>query len=269
MRPLLRDLFLRKRRDVTNSAVLPRRSSHLPNPRRRAGGSTSDLSVIPAAAAPAAPAIPIAIAVSAATANSERSRAISRRSNTIATVQAPAGTSLRTTCKGSPNQVPFKKFLIFCAAGRPPAYRALSRAFCNLSSTGSCGAGVDESPIGSTFMPESSSTFDLSFYSLSRLLLDPDPNGIKDQFVTCAVYELRLNCGRPVTGFPGQLRLHPALDELGWIGVTDEFNEAAGLTNQSLPEPILITTNGTILAGIGCWRAAGFYGQQELNCIRS
>jgi hypothetical protein len=82
-------------------------------------------------------------------------------------------------------------------------------------------------------MPESSSTFDLSFYSLSRLLLDPDPNGIKDQFVTCAVYELRPNCGRPVTGFPGQLRLHPALDELGWIGVTDEFNEAAGLTNQS------------------------------------
>jgi hypothetical protein len=116
-------------------------------------------------------------------------------------------------------------------------------------------------------MPESSSTFDLSFYSLSRLLLDPDPNGIKDQFVTCAVYELRPNCGRPVTGFPGQLRLHPALDELGWIGVTDEFNEAAGLTNQSLPEPILITTNGTILAGIGCWRAAVFDGQQELNCI--
>ena len=96
---------------------------------------------------------------------------------------------------------------------------------------------------------------------------DPDPNGIKDQFVTCAVYDLRPNCGRPVTRLPGQLRLHPALDELGWIGVTDEFNEAAGLTNQSLPEPILITTNGTILAGIGCWRAAVFDGQQELNCI--
>jgi hypothetical protein len=73
--------------------------------------------------------------------------------------------------------------------------------------------------------------------------------------------------GRPVTRFPGQLRLHPALDELGWIGVADEFNEAAGLTNQSLPVPILITTNGTILAGIGKWRSAVFDGQQELNCI--
>src|ERR1039457_2171906 len=162
MRPLLRDLFLRKRRDVTNSAVLPRFSRPCPNPRRRAGGSTSDQSVIPAAAAPAAPAIPIAIDVSAATANSDRSSAMSRRSKTIATVQAPAGTSLRTTCKGSPNQVPFKKFLISCAAGRPPAYRALSSAFCNLSSTGGCGAGLDESPIGSTFMPESSLTFEFS-----------------------------------------------------------------------------------------------------------
>ena len=69
---------------------------------------------------------------------------------------------MRTTCNGSPNQVPFKKFLIFCAAGRPPAYRALSSAFCNLSSAGRCGAGLDESPIGSTFMPESWLTFEFS-----------------------------------------------------------------------------------------------------------
>jgi ParB-like chromosome segregation protein Spo0J len=73
--------------------------------------------------------------------------------------------------------------------------------------------------------------------------------------------------GRPVTRFPGQLRLHRALDELGWTGVIDEFNEAARQPNQSLPEPILITTNGIILAGIGRWRAAVFDGRQELNCI--
>src|ERR1017187_10141011 len=162
MRPLLRDLFLRKRRDVTNSAVLPRFSRPCLNPRRRAGGSTSDQSVIPAAAAPAAPAIPIAIDVSAGTANSDRPSAMSRRSNTIATVQAPAGTSLRTTCNGSPNQVPFKKFLIFCAAAQTQQRSALSSAFCNLSSTGGCGAGLDESQIGSTSMPESSLTFEFS-----------------------------------------------------------------------------------------------------------
>jgi len=64
-------LFLRKRRDVTNSACYQVQQA-VPYPRRRAGGSTSDQSVIPAAAAPAAPAIPIAIDVSAATANSDR-----------------------------------------------------------------------------------------------------------------------------------------------------------------------------------------------------
>jgi len=34
-------------------------------------------------------------------------------------------------------------------------------------------------------------------------------------------------------------------------GVIDEFNEAARLTNPSVTEPILISTNGTILAGFG------------------
>ena len=47
----------------------------------------------------------------------------------------------------------------------------------------------------------------------------------------------------------------------------DEFNEAARLKNPSLPEPILITTNGIILAGMGRWRAAVFDGRQELNSI--
>lgn len=72
--------------------------------------------------------------------------------------------------------------------------------------------------------------------------------------------------GRPVVRSPEQLRLHRALEELGWSGVTDELNEAH-LTSWSVPEPLLITTNGTILAGIGRWRAAGFDGRNEINCI--
>ncbi len=73
--------------------------------------------------------------------------------------------------------------------------------------------------------------------------------------------------GRPVFRSPEQLRLHPALVELGWIGVIVEFNDAARLKNWSIPEPILITTNGTILAGFGHWRLAVFDGSHEINCI--
>jgi hypothetical protein len=76
--------------------------------------------------------------------------------------------------------------------------------------------------------------------------------------------------GRPVVRFPEQLRQHRALEVLGWTGATgaiDEFNNVARLKNQSVPEPILITTNGTILAGFGLWRLATLEGREEINCI--
>jgi hypothetical protein len=73
--------------------------------------------------------------------------------------------------------------------------------------------------------------------------------------------------GRPVVRPPKQLRLHPALEELGWTGLIDEFNAADRLKEQSAPEPILITTNGTILAGFGHWRSAVSDGKHEINCI--
>jgi hypothetical protein len=57
------------------------------------------------------------------------------------------------------------------------------------------------------------------------------------------------------------------LEEVGWTGVIDQFNEAASLRHPSVTEPILITTNGTILAGFGIWQAAVFYGRHEIHCI--
>ncbi|MBZ5706993.1 MAG: hypothetical protein LAN63_16725 [Acidobacteriia bacterium] len=57
--------------------------------------------------------------------------------------------------------------------------------------------------------------------------------------------------GRPVVRSPEQLRMHPVLDELDLIDVVGELNEVARLKHQSVPEPILITTNGTILNGFG------------------
>jgi hypothetical protein len=72
---------------------------------------------------------------------------------------------------------------------------------------------------------------------------------------------------RPVVRSPQQLRLHRALEEVGWTGEIDEFNEAARLSHSSVTDPILITTNGTILSGFGRWRSAVFNGRFEINCI--
>jgi len=73
--------------------------------------------------------------------------------------------------------------------------------------------------------------------------------------------------GHPVVRIPEQLRLHSALEELDWKGGIDEFNDAARLRNQSAPGPILVTTNGTILAGFGRWRLMVFEGRHEIHCI--
>jgi hypothetical protein len=73
--------------------------------------------------------------------------------------------------------------------------------------------------------------------------------------------------GRPGLCSPSQLRLHPALNTLGWTGEIDELNDAALLKNQSVSEPILITTNGTVLAGFGRWRLAVLEGAREIECI--
>jgi len=73
--------------------------------------------------------------------------------------------------------------------------------------------------------------------------------------------------GSPVVRSPQQLRLHRALEEVGWTGAIDEFNEAARLSHPSITDPILITTNGTILSGFGRWRSAVLDGRLEINCI--
>ena len=57
------------------------------------------------------------------------------------------------------------------------------------------------------------------------------------------------------------------MEKIGWAGVIDELNEAARLKNLSVPEPILITTNGTILAGFGRWHSAVLEGRNEIDCI--
>jgi hypothetical protein len=63
------------------------------------------------------------------------------------------------------------------------------------------------------------------------------------------------------------IQLHRGMKEFDWMGATDEFDEAARLKNQSVPDPILITTSGTILAGFGSWRLAVSEGKREIQCL--
>ena len=73
--------------------------------------------------------------------------------------------------------------------------------------------------------------------------------------------------GRSAFRLPQQLRLHRALIQSGWTGRIDELNDSAR-ANQSAHEPILITTNDTILAGFGRWRAAILDGSEAVECIQ-
>jgi hypothetical protein len=73
--------------------------------------------------------------------------------------------------------------------------------------------------------------------------------------------------GRPVVRRPEQLQVHPALVEVGWTAAIDELNDAARLSRQAMSEPILVTSNGAILAGFGLWRLATFEGRKEIPCI--
>ncbi len=73
--------------------------------------------------------------------------------------------------------------------------------------------------------------------------------------------------GRSATRHPDQLKLHPALQKVGWTGLVDEVNDAAQVKEQALCDPILITEDATILSGFGRWRLALLQHQDEIPCI--
>lgn len=79
--------------------------------------------------------------------------------------------------------------------------------------------------------------------------------------VVCKPFE-----GRSVVRSPSELRVHRALDELRLTNTVEELNEAARL-DPGPQEPILISTNGTILAGFRRWRLALLESRQEIHCM--
>jgi hypothetical protein len=73
--------------------------------------------------------------------------------------------------------------------------------------------------------------------------------------------------GRPAVRSPKDLHLHPALEAVRWAGLIDELNDAAGAAVHPIHDPILIATDGTVLAGFGRWRLAVFEQVSEIYCI--
>jgi hypothetical protein len=66
---------------------------------------------------------------------------------------------------------------------------------------------------------------------------------------------------------PNELRLHPALDRIGWAFGIDELGGAARTMNKSIFESILITANRTVLSGFGAWRLAILQARSEVQCV--
>lgn len=87
--------------------------------------------------------------------------------------------------------------------------------------------------------------------------------------VRCGLVTAAINraSGRPVVRSLTELHLHPALEKLGWAGLVEEFNDALRPATHSIYDPILIATDGTILAGFGRWRLAVFEQRFEIYCI--
>ena len=73
--------------------------------------------------------------------------------------------------------------------------------------------------------------------------------------------------GRAVVRSPKQLRLHRALNEIGWTGVIDKLDDAVRRKYDCVSDAILITTNGTILAGFEHWQLLLFEEKNEVHCI--
>jgi hypothetical protein len=72
--------------------------------------------------------------------------------------------------------------------------------------------------------------------------------------------------GRPINYDPLKLKLHRALDQLGWTSM-GELNDAARLEAEDLLEPIIVTTEGIVLSGIGAWQLALLECIKEVPCI--
>jgi hypothetical protein len=76
-----------------------------------------------------------------------------------------------------------------------------------------------------------------------------------------------LPIGRPVVRRPQQLRVHSALEDLGWTGQVGELNATVQAKRTLEQEAILISTSAAILAGFASWKLALLEARTEVHCI--
>jgi len=74
--------------------------------------------------------------------------------------------------------------------------------------------------------------------------------------------------GRTVVRVLEELRVHPAVAEIGFGAFLADLNEAARSQDHMPPvEPIFVTHTGLILAGFGRWRLAVYQKTPTLECV--
>jgi hypothetical protein len=76
------------------------------------------------------------------------------------------------------------------------------------------------------------------------------------------------DCGRTVVRSLQELRIHPALEEIGFCAFLPELQGVARCQDTVVPEqPVLVTHNGVILAGFGQWRMAVSRRVTNIECL--
>ena len=74
--------------------------------------------------------------------------------------------------------------------------------------------------------------------------------------------------GRTVVRLLDELRVHPALEEIGFCAFPSEVSEDGRYQNQmSTAEPIFVTQTGVILAGFGRWQLAVSRKIPNIECV--
>ncbi len=74
--------------------------------------------------------------------------------------------------------------------------------------------------------------------------------------------------GRTVVRALEELRVHPAVEEIGFGAFLGDLNQAARSQDHLPPtEPIFVTQTGLILAGFGRWRLAAYRKTPTIECV--
>lgn len=93
------------------------------------------------------------------------------------------------------------------------------------------------------------------------------PNTLETSGSPFTTFEEERCRGRLVPRSPGTLQLHPALARSNLVHSVIQLHQSHMIKGRSVPAPILITTNGTIIGGFRDWHQAVSEGRPVVDCI--